>query len=70
MSSLDLPIEKQKEIAKEFGMSHADWVEYIKESNAKTDAFVESLISSPTTNKLSAEQKQNWQEKVDSGNPR
>ena len=47
MSVLDLPLERQREIAARRGMSHADWVESTKKTFAEMDAYNESIKDAP-----------------------
>lgn len=44
MTVLDLPIEKQREIAARMGMSHADWVTSTKEDMAEMDVFEKEIL--------------------------
>lgn len=64
--SLDLPIERQRQIAKDiFKMSHADWVAHMHELHAEFAAYEESIKDTPPSKLWSNPQ---FQKRVDSEN--
>lgn len=44
MNVLDLPMEKQREIAARMGMTHEEWVASTKKDMAEMDVFEKGII--------------------------
>lgn len=69
-SVLDLPIERQKELAARRGMSHGEWMEHTKKTSAERKEFLRKLLNDELEDPgMTPEQIANFQSKIDSGNP-
>ena len=74
MSVLDLPIERQRQMADEEGMTLEQWRKDVAESLERGRKFAEQCIANAidpdtlTPEELAAEDQ--FQDRIDSGNPR
>ena len=70
MNVLDLPLEKQKELALQMGESHSVWVEGVKRRQMENAAFMKKVHDAEANGgKLTDEERKRFQAKMDSGNP-
>jgi len=70
MNVLDLPIEKQEELAKRMGRPHKLWVEDVKRRLKEGDEFLEKVkeVEAKGGN-MTPEERERFQRKMDSANP-
>jgi len=71
-SVLDLPMERQLELAERRGLTHPEWVEKMKSSLDECDVFLEKIQKAEREAKSTRtpEEVANFQRRIDSGNPR
>jgi hypothetical protein len=63
---LDLPEERQRELAKLEGLSLSTWQEYVRAGLSVAD---ETRAARGGTDRLTTAARSHWQNKVNSGNP-